>query len=102
VNFARVLKEVLWCLVTEGSISYRRIKRGFGLDDDALEDVRGNRRTLLRGRDLRLEGNLLLDENGSAEACYVKALDVARAQEAPSLELRAAGDLARLWAGHLA
>jgi class 3 adenylate cyclase len=40
VNFARVLKEVLWCLVTEGSISYRRIKRGFGLDDDALEDVR--------------------------------------------------------------
>jgi class 3 adenylate cyclase/predicted ATPase len=40
VNFARVLKEVLWCLVTEGSISYRRIKRGFGLDDDALEDLR--------------------------------------------------------------
>jgi hypothetical protein len=27
-------------LVTEGSISYRRIKRGFGLDDDALEDLR--------------------------------------------------------------
>ena len=40
VNFARVLKEVLWRLVTEGSISYRRIKRGFGLDDDALEDLR--------------------------------------------------------------
>jgi class 3 adenylate cyclase/tetratricopeptide (TPR) repeat protein len=40
VNFARVLKEVLWCLVTEGSMSYRRIKRGFHLDDDALEDVR--------------------------------------------------------------
>ena len=40
MNFARVLKEVLWCLVTEGSISYRRIKRGFDLDDDALEDLR--------------------------------------------------------------
>ena len=40
MNFARVLKEVLWCLVTEGSISYRRIKRGFNLDDDTLEDVR--------------------------------------------------------------
>ncbi len=40
MNFARVLKEVLWCLVTEGSISYRRIKRGFGLDEDALDDVR--------------------------------------------------------------
>jgi len=42
VNFARVLKEVLWCLVTEGSISYRRIKRGFDLDDDALEDSGAN------------------------------------------------------------
>jgi len=40
VNFSRVLKEVVWCLVTEGSISYRRIKRSFGLDDDALEDLR--------------------------------------------------------------
>jgi class 3 adenylate cyclase/predicted ATPase len=40
VNFSRVLKEVVWCLVTEGSISYRRVKRGFGLDDDALEDLR--------------------------------------------------------------
>ena len=40
VNFARVLKEVVWCLVTEGSISYRRIKRSFGLDNEALEDLR--------------------------------------------------------------
>jgi class 3 adenylate cyclase/predicted ATPase len=48
----------------------------------------------------RLEGNLLLAENNPAEAepCYVKALEVARAQEARSLELRAACDLARLWA----
>jgi predicted ATPase len=47
----------------------------------------------------RLEGNLLLAENGwaEAEACYVKALEVARAQEARSLELRAATSLARLW-----
>ena len=40
MNFERVLQKVLWRLVTEGSISYRRIKRRFGLDDDALEDVR--------------------------------------------------------------
>jgi class 3 adenylate cyclase len=47
----------------------------------------------------RLEGNLLLAWNGSAEAeaGYLKALEVARAQKARSLELRAAGDLARLW-----
>jgi class 3 adenylate cyclase len=40
VNFARVLKEVLWCLVTEGGISYRRIRLSYGLDDDAVEELR--------------------------------------------------------------
>ena len=32
-----------------------------------------------------------------AEACFQRALDVARRQEAKSLELRAAISLARLW-----
>jgi class 3 adenylate cyclase/tetratricopeptide (TPR) repeat protein len=40
VNFSRVLKEVLWCLVAEGGVSYRRIKLSFGLDDDGLEELR--------------------------------------------------------------
>jgi hypothetical protein len=40
VNFARVLKEVLWCLVTEGGISYRRIRLSYSLDDDAVEELR--------------------------------------------------------------
>jgi hypothetical protein len=40
VNFARVLKEVLWCLVTEGGISYRPIRLSYGLDDDAVEELR--------------------------------------------------------------
>jgi class 3 adenylate cyclase/predicted ATPase len=40
MKFARVLKEVVWCLVTEGGISYRRIKLSFGLDDDAVEELR--------------------------------------------------------------
>ena len=40
MNFEQVLKEVLWRLVTEGSISYRRIKLSFGLDDDGLEELR--------------------------------------------------------------
>jgi predicted ATPase len=46
----------------------------------------------------RLEGNLLLAGNRSAgaEACHAKALEVARTQEARSLELRAAASLARL------
>ena len=40
MDFDQVLKEVLWRLVTEGSISYRRISLNFGLDDDALEELR--------------------------------------------------------------
>ncbi len=39
VDFDQVLKEVLWRLVTERSISYRRIKLNFGLDDEGLEEL---------------------------------------------------------------
>ncbi len=39
MNFERVLQKVLWRLVTEGSISYRRIELSFGLDDDGLEEL---------------------------------------------------------------
>jgi predicted ATPase len=34
---------------------------------------------------------------GEAEACFRKALDIARRQQAKSLELRAAMSLSRLW-----
>ena len=40
MNFERVLQKVLWRLVTEGSISYRRVKLSFGLDNDGLEELR--------------------------------------------------------------
>jgi predicted ATPase len=49
----------------------------------------------------RLRGVLLLQQpaipQGEAEACFQRALDVARHQEAKSLELRAAVSLSRLW-----
>jgi predicted ATPase len=49
----------------------------------------------------RLRGVLLLRQSGTpqaeAEACFHQALDVARRQQAKSLELRAAMSLARLW-----
>ena len=49
----------------------------------------------------RLQGELLLDrspgDHGPAESAFQKALSVARAQNAKSLELRAATSLARLW-----
>jgi len=49
----------------------------------------------------RLRGVLLLRQTGTpqaeVEACFQQALDVARRQQAKSLELRAAMSLARLW-----
>jgi predicted ATPase len=49
----------------------------------------------------RLRGVLLLQQTGTlpteAETCFRQALDVARRQEAKSLELRAAMSLSRLW-----
>ncbi|MCZ6861711.1 MAG: hypothetical protein O7I42_15790, partial [Alphaproteobacteria bacterium] len=50
----------------------------------------------------RLKGELLLadeDRRGEAEGCFEQALETARSQNAKSLELRAAGSLARLWNG---
>jgi hypothetical protein len=59
VNFARVLKETRWCLVTEGSISYRRIKLNFGLNNDGIKELR---RELIGIKRLAadVEGELLL------------------------------------------
>ena len=49
----------------------------------------------------RLRGALLLQHSAPdaqhAEACFHQALDVARQQQAKSLELRAAMSLSRLW-----
>ena len=49
----------------------------------------------------RLQGELLwalsTQNAAEAEACLREALDVARSQQAKSLELRAAVSLARLW-----
>ena len=49
----------------------------------------------------RLKGELLLqqssDKQAEAETCFHHALDIARSQQAKSLELRAATSLARLW-----
>jgi DNA-binding SARP family transcriptional activator len=50
---------------------------------------------------IRLKGELLTHHRNlkDAEACYLSALQVARAQKANTLELRTATSLARLWEG---
>ena len=49
MDFEQVLKEVVWRLVTEGRISYRRIKLSFALDDDGLEELRSELIGIKRG-----------------------------------------------------
>lgn len=40
MKFSTVLAKVTWLLLSERRVTYRRIKREFGLDSDTLEDVR--------------------------------------------------------------
>jgi predicted ATPase len=37
------------------------------------------------------------DPQGETEACFLKAIEIARKQQAKSLELRSTASLARLW-----
>ena len=64
----------------------------------AMVDTTGERQTEAELH--RLHGELLLQavpEAQAAEACFQRALDVARGQQAKWWELRAAMSLARLW-----
>jgi len=67
----------------------------------AVTNDRGERRW--EAELYRLQGELLLalsvEKHIEAETCLHQALDIARHQQAKSLELRAAMSLARLWQG---
>jgi predicted ATPase len=84
---------------------------------DALATVEKNEERFYEAEMYRLKGQLTLqklsvpssqlsvpdprpltsDPQGEAEACFLKAIDIARRQQAKSLELRAVMSLARLW-----
>jgi len=72
---------------------------GLRLVTEALERTQSGERSW-EAELYRLKGELLLSQASppeEAEACFQQALDVARRQEAKSLELRTAMSLARLW-----
>jgi predicted ATPase len=74
---------------------------GLRLLDEALAVVHKTAEGYFEAEIYRLKGELLLQQvagsEGEAETCFRKALNVARRQEAKSLELRAAMSLSRLW-----
>src|SRR5262245_52780814 len=59
VKFGKILKSILWRLVTEEQISYQSIARDYSLDEQGIEDVR---RFLIRNKALArdLDGRFLV------------------------------------------
>ena len=111
---AQTLGDLHGRLVSTGSASWRHLLclcvlaelyAGAGLADEGLRTLAGigpEDRTALFAPELhRLEGELLLRRSTSApdaaEACFRRALALARGRAEKSLELRAAMSLSRLW-----
>ena len=88
-------------LLTEGYGKAGQIEAGLDVLHEALTTAerRGARRW--EAELYRLKGKLLLallaEKYTEAATCFHQALDIARHQQAKSLELRAATSLSRLW-----
>jgi predicted ATPase len=95
-------------LLAEALREKGRITEGLEVLAEALTLVEKTKERWYEAELYRLQGELILQawpvsnphsipRVKKAEACFRKALDIARQQEAKSLELRAATSLARLW-----
>jgi predicted ATPase/class 3 adenylate cyclase len=90
------------CLITEACLESGAALEGLALLDEAEAAVQQTNERYWEAEIHRLRGRLLLATAepaapASAEACYRRALEVARRQSARLLELRAAVSLSRLW-----
>jgi len=78
-----------------------QVEEGLAVVDDALKCVERNGEHWGESELHRIRGRLLLTHGlhdaGQAEACFLKALEVASQQQAKSYQLRAATSLAQLW-----
>jgi len=87
-------------LLADAHLRAHEAARGIDVVDEALSHSRETKERWWDAELHRLRGELLLSGGGAAEAeaALRAALEIARGQQAKSLELRAAGTLARLWA----
>jgi class 3 adenylate cyclase/predicted ATPase len=77
-----------------------QVEEGLRALREALEAIQTTEERICEAEVYRLRGQLLLQsaaQQGEAEAWYQQALEIARRQQAKSLELRAAMSLSRLW-----
>jgi predicted ATPase len=100
---ARGVRPLLLALLAEAYEQGEQAEEGLRALTKALAEVEHTGERRHEAELYRLKGALLLaqsvDHTAEAEACFHRALDVARCQQAKSLELRAAMSLARLWQG---
>jgi DNA-binding winged helix-turn-helix (wHTH) protein/predicted ATPase len=102
----RIIEPYLLALLSETCLRAGRLETAGARLAEARERVEKTGERLWEAEVLRLEGELVLaskndgdddDRIDRAEACFHSALEVARRQQARSLELRAALSLSRLW-----
>jgi class 3 adenylate cyclase/predicted ATPase len=88
-------------LLAEACGRVGQVEEGLRALDEALEAMQTTEERIYEAEVYRLRGVLLLQQSAEqqreAEASLQQALDVARRQQAKSLELRAAISLSRLW-----
>ena len=88
-------------LLAEGYGNLKQVEAGLDALKEGLEVIERTGERWWEAELHCLKGQLLLQQSSTnqseAESCFLQALDIARHQEAKSLELRAATSLARLW-----
>jgi len=88
-------------LLAESELLSGKAEKGIAALEEAFESLRSGRDFFYQAELYRLQGWLLdvmsHDNRTAVETCFQQALNVARNQQAKSLELRAATSLARLW-----
>jgi predicted ATPase len=91
-------------LLAEATGHVGQVVEGLHLLAEALAALEANGEGDLLAEAYRLQGELLLrqalPDATQAQACFQRAIDIARHQQAKSWELRAALSLSRLWQQH--
>ena len=103
----RVLAEALTMVNSTGERNYEaelyRLKGELMLQQSSVQSLGSGVQTKQTAKDKKQKAkitalrSLLPAPHAEAEACFLKAIEIARRQEAKSLELRAVMSLARLW-----
>jgi predicted ATPase len=95
-----LMRPLLLSMLADAYVRARRADDALRVCDEGLAFIAAKGEILWQPELHRLRGDAWLlsrDGRGEAEACYTRAIEVARGQGARLVELRAAASLARLW-----